>query len=737
FKKKRKPASRGSAEIIQRAGGSPHAPRPAKLQIRDRSGKVHSLGSGGGQIEVDQMPVTPWEKPRQEKRSAPTRRRPEKKHAFHGKQKHQGEEFPTALRAVVDKNRKGFGFLIFDSRDYEDAFIPPNEAERLFHGDRVEVRLSHRGEVQQIKVLEHRFRELTGKFLPHPNGKRHGGWVVYERKRAREEVFCPKLPATVEPDDWVRASLHFHEDGPFPVTAEIIEVYGPVLPPSADVAMIAAEYNLVEEHSDAAEAEARSIGSTVDEAAIRGRTDLRHVPFITIDGETARDFDDAVYVERERSGYVLWVAIADVSHYVTDGTPLDKDARSRGTSVYFPERAFHMLPRALSENLCSLKPGVPRLALAARMVYDREGRRTSTEILDCVIQSRRRATYNEIQDEWQKNGKDPGWEYAPHAELYSLIRKARSARGSIDFDLPEAEIRVKPTGEVEYIRQRERNDAHRLIEEFMISANEAVTEWMMERSWPFVYRVHEEPSAEALTKFQSLAATVGVRLVLEVGAPPKILADLVRTLEGHPAQTLLNTALLRSMRQAVYTSVHGIHYGLASQAYTHFTSPIRRYPDLVVHRLIRRALRTESGQEAALKPQGRAALEDELTDVTEHCSYRERLAAEAERESNKLKQVRAMMEHLGDEFEGRIIGMIDSGFFVTIPEPYVEGMVPKESITDDFYEFNADRMVFHGRRKKRMFKVGDAVKVIVVRADLDRRQIDFGLSGMETDLRRR
>jgi ribonuclease R len=702
-------------------------------QIRDRSGRVHSLKSGGGgarRIEVEQTPITPWhEKQRKDRKPE---RRPEKKNfRRRSEKKHprsHGESFPSTLRATVDKNRKGFGFLSFDNDEFEDAYIPPSEAERLFHGDRVEVRLTHQGEVHEIRVLEHRFRELTGRFTPHPNGKRSGGWVVYERKRAREEVYCPSLLESVEPNDWVRATLHFHEQGPFPVTAEIVEVFGQTLPPSADVGMIAAEYNLIEEHSEAAEREAGAIGAEVDPREISARTDLRHVPFITIDGETARDFDDAVYVERDRSGYVLWVAIADVSHYVTEGSPLDKDARSRGTSVYFPERAFHMLPRALSENLCSLKPNVPRLSLAARMEYDRNGQRTKTEILDAVIESRRRATYTEIQAEWTENQGNSKWEYAPHAELYALIRKARSARGSIDFDLPEAEVRVKRTGEVEFIRHRERNDAHRLIEEFMISANEAVTEWMMERSWPFVYRIHEEPSAESLMKFRALAATVGVHLKLEPGAPPKILSDLVRRLEGHPAQTLLNTALLRSMRQAVYSSVHGIHYGLASEGYTHFTSPIRRYPDLVVHRLLRWALRVEEGQES--KPKGKEfqKLEESLENICEHCSYRERLAAEAERESNKLKQVRLMAEHLGDEFDGRVIGMVDSGLFVQLEDPYVEGMIPKESMTDDFYEFNSERMVFFGRRKRRTFKVGDTVKVTVVRADLDRRQIDFGLA---------
>ena len=629
----------------------------------------------------------------------------------------------------MDKNRKGFGFLLFEDRRYEDAFIPPGDAQALFHGDRVKVSVGSRGEIELIEVLEHRFRELVGRFNPHPAGANRGGWVVYERKRAREEVFVPLVPVPIpEPGDWVRARLTFHEEGPHPVTAELTKVYGETLPASADIEMVAAEYSLIEEHSPEADRESREYGTEVHADEVRRRTDLRGVPLITIDGETARDFDDAVHVERIKSGYVLWVAIADVSHYVRPGTALDADARSRGTSVYFPERAFHMLPRALSENLCSLKPNVPRLALVARMEYDRQGKRKSTEVLEAVIESRRRATYNQIEDEFRANGKDSRWEFAPQFELYRLIRKTRSDRGSIDFDLPESEVLVYPDGDVISIKQRARLDAHRLIEEFMISANEAVTEWMIERSWPFVYRVHDEPSTEALLRFQELAKNVGVHVKIEEGAEsPRLLADVVRRLEGHPAQTMLNMALLRSMKQAVYSAAHGIHYGLASPGYTHFTSPIRRYPDLVVHRLLRWALAVESKREPALKPKQREQLEQELVEICEHCSYRERLASDAERESIKLKQVRIMVPRLGDEFGGRIVGMVDSGFFVQVDEPYVEGMVPKESITDDFYEFQEDRMILVGRRRKRVFRIGERVVVRLVRADIDLRQLDFSL----------
>ncbi|MEK6577644.1 MAG: RNB domain-containing ribonuclease, partial [Bdellovibrionota bacterium] len=452
------------------------------------------------------------------------------------------------LKGTIDKNRKGFAFIGFASRDYEDAFVPPHEAERLFHGDRVEVWLGRKGEVVKLKVLEHRFRELVGRFTPHPMGSVRGGWVVYERKRAREEVFVEKPPVGIDPNSWVRAKLHFHEKGQFHVTAEILENYGQNLPPSADVGMIANEFNLVEEHTEAAEAEAAKLGKELHKKDFEHRTDLRTVPFITIDGETARDFDDAVFVEKKERSFRLWVAIADVSHYVRPGEALDKDAQSRGTSVYFPERAFHMLPRALSENLCSLKPLVPRLALVSRIDIDSSGKFLETEIIEAVIESKRRATYNEIEKEWRANQNDKSWQFTPHFELFQILKNKRSYRGSIDFDLPEAEVVVKPTGEVVSLKQRSRLDAHRLIEEFMIAANESVTEWIMKQRWPFVFRIHEEPAAQSLLKFQQLAATVGVKMDISRGAVnPKILSDLVKRLEGHPAQALLNTALLRSM----------------------------------------------------------------------------------------------------------------------------------------------------------------------------------------------
>lgn len=668
----------------------------------------------------------------------------------------EGRSGLKRLRATVDKHQRGFAFLSIPhsvairewGEPLEDLFVPPHEAEKLFHGDRVEVLLNPNGKIVELKVLEHRFRELVGRFQRAMRG--HGGFVVYERKRMREEIPIHDVPKGTQDGDWVRIRLQFQESQLAPkrekrerrgmsvskprVTGEVLEVFGPELPARADLQMIAAEYNLEEKHSDAAEREARGLGDRVSDEEIRKRAksggDLRKVPFITIDGETARDFDDAIYVERSGNGYLLWVAIADVSHYVRENSSIDREALARGTSVYFPERAFHMLPRALSENLCSLRPHEPRLSLVAKMQIDMHGVIQHTDIMEAVIESKRRATYNEIEAEWKQNGKDPKWEFAAHFELYRLLRKMRSDRGAIDFELPESEVICSPDGEVEAIRSRDRLEAHRLIEQFMLAANEGVTEWMMKRQWPFIYRVHDEPSPLSLQKFQELARTVGVDFrVGEEGVRPKVLAELVKRLEEHPAKELLNTSLLRAMKQAIYSSLHGEHYGLASPAYTHFTSPIRRYPDLLVHRLLRMALQRQEQDKGTPRGPERERMEQDLAEAADHCSYRERIAAEAERESIKLKQVRLMLKHIGDDYQARIVGMVESGLFaavgVTRGDPYVEGLIHKDTFDDDFYEWNEQRMVFVGRRKRKQFKIGDVVHVQVLRADLDRRQIDF------------
>jgi len=701
-----KPEGRILSKPSKHSGGKRRDERPEKKFEKKNSGKKRF------EKDADRKPSRKFDKKSRNER-APSRR--------------SSSDFEnyTKLKATIDKNRKGFGFIIFENREYEDAFLNPREAEKFFHGDRVEASVDDDGQIMELKVIAHRFREVVGRFFP--DGK--NGMVVYERKRAREEIPIQGSTMGAKPRDWVRAKMHFDADAFEQSSAEIVQVYGQDLPASADIQMVSAEYNLIEEHTAEAIQEAESFELDLNDPE---RTDLRHIPFITIDGETARDFDDAIYVERNRDGHTLWVAIADVSHYVTEGSHLDQEAFSRGTSVYFPERAFHMLPRALSENLCSLKPDEPRLTMVSKMEFDKSGKRQSVEVMNALILSQRRATYNEIQKEWEENGSNKAWVYAPHFELYKKIRKNRAARGSIDFDLPEAELKVEPTGEPISIKNRPRLDAHRLIEEFMIAANEAVTDFALERKWPFIYRVHDEPTFKALEKFQDLCANSGVNFILKRENIAHSLGELILSLHGNASQTVLNMALLRSMAQAQYSSVYGTHFGLASKGYTHFTSPIRRYPDLIVHRMLKLLLQHEKNKEK-LSESEREELQEKLDATAEHCSYRERIASDAERESIKLKQVRIMLPEVGNEFDGKVNGMMDNGLFIVLQDPFVEGVINKESMTDDQYEFQEERMLFVGRRKKRIFRIGDPVRIRVEKVDIDLRLIDFALAETTLD----
>jgi ribonuclease R len=636
------------------------------------------------------------------------------------------------LKGVVDKNKKGSAFLVFDRADLEDVFIPRYYTEQLFHGDRVEVFVNEEGEIEDLKVLEHRFKEIFGRVnlndghelgreFKKSKAKARTGYLIYERKKAKEEVYLPTVPPEVKEGDWVKAEMVFGDQGA--TSAKIIEHIGPMLPASYDIQMVAGEFNLKEHHTFDAVKQAESYSLQIPGKDEVGRTDLRHIPFFTIDGERARDFDDAVYVERlEQHGYRLWVAIADVSHYVKEGTPLDSEAYARATSVYFPERAFHMLPRALSEELCSLKPNVPRLSMACSIDYSREGVKGDVKLYDAIIESRRRATYTEIEAEKAES------RHKDMFDLYRILKKARHERGSIDFDFPESEIILdEKSGEPSDIVVRERNDAHRLIEEFMIAANESVTEWMISRKLPFVYRIHEEPSLEAIEKFRTLARNMGVQIARGGIPRPSVLAEFIRTLKDHPAEPVLATALLRSMRQAIYSASHGEHYGLASEGYTHFTSPIRRYPDLIVHRLLRAALHRENQGERHPHEKEQEAQQERLNEMADHCSYRERVASDAEREAIRFKQIRMMAKNLGNEIEGKVNGLMEKGMFIQLWHPYCEGMVPIDSMKDDRYEFNEERMVLFGRRKRKTFTIGLKVKIRVVSVDLDARRVEFQL----------
>jgi ribonuclease R len=511
----------------------------------------------------------------------------------------------------------------------------------------------------------------------------------------------------------------------------IIAVLGRLDEPGVDVAVIISKYNLPDVHADAAVAEAKRLGTAVRDRDAAGRTDFRDWPTVTIDGEHARDFDDAITIDRLPNGnFWLGVHIADVGHYVAEGSELDTEAYERATSVYFPERAVHMFPAELSTGLCSLNPHVDRLVQSCLMEVDRRnGQVVRYETHDGIIHSDERMTYTAVNAILADRDPEMMERYRPLLpmfdrmhELFGILHARRRRRGSIDFDLKEAQILMDDEGMVEKIVAAERNVAHRLIEEFMLLANETVASHLEQRAIPTLYRIHEPPDPAKVEVFEEFISTLGYALS---GRPdrlePRDFQRLVENIHGKPEEKPIAFLLLRTMQKARYDAANVGHFGLAADAYTHFTSPIRRYPDLVVHRVLR-------ASRAGLTDEEREELAGELPEIGRHTSERERRAAEAERELVQWKKVRFMADKVGDEFDGYVTGVSSFGLFIELVEHFVEGMVHVSTMADDYYRFMERAHVLRGEASKRVYRLGDRVRVQVIKVDLERRQIDLGLT---------
>jgi len=477
-------------------------------------------------------------------------------------------------------------------------------------------------------------------------------------------------------------------------------------------------------------AEAVRLGSAVSDRDLHGRTDFRGHLTVTIDGEHARDFDDAITIEKLPDGHFwLGVHIADVSHYVQEGSALDREAYERATSVYFPERAVHMFPSELATGLCSLNPHVDRLVQSCLMEIDRQGRVIRHEVHDGVINSNERMTYTAVNGILTDRDPDLMTQYVSLVpmfdlmhELFQILHDARRRRGSIDFDLNEAEVVVDEGGVVEAIIALRRNVAHRLIEEFMLLANETVASHLDAEGAPALYRIHEEPDILKVEKFEEFISGFGYSLAAPLTAlRPRHFQKLVERVHGKPEEKPIAFLMLRTMQKARYAAENLGHFGLAASSYTHFTSPIRRYPDLVVHRALR-ALRHGS-----LTDEMREEWTDELPEVARHTSEMERRADEAERELLQWKKVKFMADKVGDEFEGYITGVAAFGLFVELVEHFVEGLVHVSTMADDYYRFVEGAHLLRGENTKKVYRLGDKVTVQVVRVNLDVRQIDLGL----------
>jgi len=647
----------------------------------------------------------------------------------------------------LQANPGGFGFVIPDDEsdeargDRRDIFVAAANLAEAMHGDRVLVRVERqtpRGlEGRIVRILERAHDTIVGRFETDAAGL---AYVVPFDRRITSDIHVPSgQGGAAEPNDMVVVQITRWPTATRGPVGRVVEVLGNIDEPGVDTQIIIRKHNIPDAHSDEAVTEARRLGGSVKPADIRGRTDFRPLTTVTIDGEHARDFDDAITLEKLPNGhYWLGVHIADVSHYVPEGGALDEEAYERGTSVYFTERAVHMFPSELATGLCSLNPHVDRLVQSCLMEVDRRGQVLRYEMHDGVINSDARMTYTAVNAILADRDPQAMAEYQAlvplfeqMGELFEILNARRRRRGSIDFDLPETEVILSEYGEIEAIVPAERNIAHRLIEEFMLLANETVAGHLVDQGMPSLHRVHEAPDVKKVAEFEAFIEPLGYGLgATGRSVTPKNFQKLVDRIRGTPEERPIAAVMLRTMQKARYDAVSLGHFGLAAEHYTHFTSPIRRYPDLVVHRTLRESRR---GQVTDAR---REELQEDLPEIAKHTSDMERRADDAERELLQWKKVRFMADKVGDEYEGYITGVAAFGLFIELIEHFVEGLVHISSMADDFYRFLEQQHVLRGEHTKKVYRLGDKVRVQVVRVNMERRQVELGLVEILDTVRR-
>ncbi|MPZ77854.1 MAG: ribonuclease R, partial [Deltaproteobacteria bacterium] len=626
------------------------------------------------------------------------------------KKNHYGlPDSQNLMTGRVHAHPDGYGFLIPEDKNAEDLYLNRREMRRVMHRDQVMVRVDRnkRGGVEAhiVQVLERAHTRLVGSY-DEIEGQ---GYLVPMDPRIAAAIPLKRGHERPEKGKIIAAAISRYGTATSPPEGELLKVVGDPDDPEVQAQSIVFRYGLSTGFPTEVHRQAGECPFAISSDEIAARTDLRDLPIVTIDGELARDFDDAVYVRKTGGGYELYVSIADVAYYVNPGTPLDQEAYSRATSVYFPDRAIPMLPEALSNGICSLNPNEDRLTKTACIEFSAKGEVLGSRFFNSVIRSHERMTYTDVRRILVD--RDPQTiarygnlvhEFQLMKELALLIFEKRKARGNLDFDLPEAEIILDLQGVPENIVRAERNIAHRIIEEFMIAANEAVARHLKDEKIPLLYRVHEEPERESLVAIAPFLLSLGYRLQLKKDPiTPLELQKLLEAARGKPEERVLNRVLLRSMKQALYQPENIGHFGLASICYTHFTSPIRRYPDLIVHRMLDKALQGEK-----LKAGEREDLSSYLVEAGKHTSNRERNAMDAEREMVDLKKAQFMIDKIGAEFGGFITSLANFGFFVELDDYFVEGLVKIASLTDDDYYYYEKEYLIKGLRHGRKFRLG-------------------------------
>ena len=656
---------------------------------------------------------------------------------------------PDRMQLVTGQvivNPRGFGFVTPDHPVAGldgDLYIAGANLNQAMHGDRVVARVERqrsegRAEGRIVRILERATDQLVGRLEMDESGL---AYVVPFDRRLVMDVHIPTGEGgEAQAGQLVVVALtRFPTSNRGPV-GRVTEVLGTVDVPGVDTELIIRKSGIPDAHPDAAVAEAQKLGARVRPRDTKGREDFRACPTVTIDGETARDFDDAITLEQLPNGHFwLGVHIADVSHYVPEGGALDTAAYERGTSVYFPDRAVHMFPEALSTGLCSLNPHVDRLVQSCLMEIDARGTVCRYETRDGVIHSDARMTYTEVNAilvDREPETRDRYKHLIPMFELmndlFEVLNARRRRRGSIDFDLPAAEFLMDDEGRVEAIVAAERNLAHRIIEEFMLIANETVAEHLQEHDAPSLYRVHEAPDPLKVEEFEDFTTSLGYSLgAPSEGVAPRHFQRLLQRLRGKREERPVAFLMLRTMQQARYDIQNRGHFGLAAPSYTHFTSPIRRYPDLVVHRALRDT-RARSTADRARKTRAEG-----LPEIARHTSAMERRAEEAEREVVQWKKVRFMVDKVGDEFTGYVTGVTAFGLFIELVEHFVEGLVHISSMADDYYRFFERQHELRGENSRQVYRLGDMVKVQLVRVDREHRKLELALVEVLERVRRR